>query len=358
MGRPSGVRDQRVLVVEDDGSTARFLLRALERAGYQVTVAGDALAALAALAEQHHDVLLVDIGLPGASGFELVRSVQESHRRLPIALMTADASMDVAVRALRSEVDDFLAKPIEPAALVAQVDRLVELGIGRAGVDPERVLAVGAHPDDVEIGVGGILLAHRQSGDPVTVLTLSHGARGGDGPARAAEAARAAALLGARLVLEDLADTRIPEGDPTVGILERVIRDARPTVVYTHSLADLHQDHRNTHRAVMVAARQVPSVYCYESPSATVDFRPVRFVAVEAHMAGKLAAIAAYSSQTEVRSYLEPELISATGRYWGRYGASRYCEPLEVIRERPSQRSGGGRAAASRAGTAEAAAGA
>jgi LmbE family N-acetylglucosaminyl deacetylase len=272
------------------------------------------------------------------SGFDLVKEVRRLVPDLAIALMTADASVEVAVRALRSEVDDFLPKPISPTQLVAQIDRLVERRRSTAGRTHERVLAVGAHPDDVEIGVGGILLGHASVGDRVTILTLSHGARGGDALRRADEAAKAAAMLGAELVLCDLEDTRLPESDPTVGLIEGAVARVRPTIVYTHTESDLHQDHRNVHRATLVAARLVPSVYCYESPSATVEFEPVRFVDIGEQLEAKLEAIGAYASQTEQRDYLDEELIRATARYWGRYGHSRFCEPLEVVRDRPAAR--------------------
>lgn len=330
-------RAARLLVVEDDPGTARFLAMALERAGHRVEVAPDAFRASDALAAGSFDALLVDIGLQGLSGFDLVHEVKGRRPDVPIALMTADASMDVAVRALRSEVDDFLPKPIEPAALVEQVERL--LALGRRSRRTERVLAVGAHPDDVEIGVGGVLLAHRQAGDGITVVTMTRGARGGDHDARAEESARAAALLGADLLLHDLEDTHVPQGDPTVALLEQAVAAVTPTILYTHSVHDLHQDHRATHQAALVAGRGVPSVYCYESPSATVDFRPARFVAIDAFVDGKLELIEQYRSQADVRWYLDPDLVRSTGRYWGRYGDTRYCEPLEVVRDRSGDRS-------------------
>ena len=131
------------------------------------------------------------------------------------------------------------------------------------------------------------------AGDTVTILTLSGGARGGDVTLRRGEAESAAAIIGARLLMEDLEDTRIRESDPTVSIIERVIGEVKPTIMYTHSVNDVHQDHRNTHSAAMVAARRVPYVLCFQSPSATIDFRPSRFVNIETAMDGKLEAIAA-----------------------------------------------------------------
>ena len=72
-----------------------------------------------------------------------------------------------------------------------------------------RILAVGAHPDDVEIGAGATLLAHRAAGDELVVVTMSAGGRGGDAAVRAAESRAAADLLGARLYLSDQPDTAI-----------------------------------------------------------------------------------------------------------------------------------------------------
>ena len=130
----------------------------------------------------------------------------------------------------------------------------------------------------MEIGAGGTLAAHGAAGDAVAILTLSRGAIGGDKAQRARESQEAADILGARLFLRDLEDTRIPEGNPTIALIEEVVAEVQPTIVYTHSVHDLHQDHRNTHRAAMVACRRVGRIYCFQSPSATVDYRPNHFV--------------------------------------------------------------------------------
>ena len=234
--------------------------------------------------------------------------------------------------ALRGRADEFLRKPLYPDTLIQTVTSL----LARKRAAHETVLAIGAHPDDIEIGAAGTLLAHRAAGHEIAILTMSRGARGGPDEARAGESREAARLLGAALYLEDMEDTRISESDPTIGAISAVIAAVRPTMVYTHSIHDVHQDHRNTHRAAMVAARGIGSVYCFQSPSATVDFRPARFIDIEEQIAGKLAAISAYASQAAVRRYLEPDLIEATARYWSRYGASRYAEAFEVVRDHAS----------------------
>jgi LmbE family N-acetylglucosaminyl deacetylase len=112
-----------------------------------------------------------------------------------------------------------------------------------------------------------------------------------------------------------------------------VVETVRPTVIYTHSQHDVHQDHRNVYRAAMVAARNVQRVYCFQSPSATVDFRPTRFVTIDDQIDRKLLAIQTFASQTDIRGYLDPDLIQSTARYWSRFGDGRYAEAFEVIRE-------------------------
>jgi two-component system, NtrC family, response regulator HydG len=195
------------------------------------------------------------------------------------------------------------------------------------------VLAIGAHPDDVEIGAAGTLLAHRAAGDTVVILTLTRGARGGDQLQRARESQDAADIIGARLLLNDLEDTRIAEGDPTICVIDQVVAEIQPTIVYTHSIHDVHQDHRNTHRAAMVACRRVGRLYCFQSPSATVDYRPTHFVTIGDHIGRKLKAIDAFTSQAGLRDYLEPDLIASTARYWSRYGGGSHAEPFEAIRD-------------------------
>lgn len=333
MGTMPGGRAPRILVVEDDHDLAVLTQAVLtRRGGFEVGHAADPGAALALLAAEHWDLLLTDLRLPGRSGTELVREARRVRPGLPAIVMTAYASVDAAVDALRLGVADFLLKPVDPVALVAQVSTV----LARAAADraQEVVLAVGAHPDDVEIAVGGTLLGHRRAGDEVVIVTLSAGAAGGAATARRAEARAAAEALGARLVLLDLEDTRIAAGNPTVGLIEEVVADVRPTVLYAHSVNDLHQDHRAAHQASLVAGRRVPRVYCFESPSSTVAFQPTRFTPIDGHLEAKLAAIALHESQTDKCDYLAPDLLRATARYWGRHADGDFAEPFEVVRDR------------------------
>ena len=324
----------RILVVEDDLVVGRFLTELLgARGGFDVTHTPDPVVALQRVSTQTWDLVLTDVEMPGMTGLELLQALRKVAPDLPVAVLTGHASLDNAVSALRDRADEFLQKSVPPEQLLATVRSLVAKGRAARLAVRQAVLAIGAHPDDVEIGAAGALAAHRGMGHEVSILTLSRGARGGTESTRAGESEMAALALGADLFLEDLQDTRIGEGDPTIGVISRVVEAVRPTVIYTHSLHDVHQDHRNTHRAVMVAAREVGQVYCFQSPSATVDFRPTHFETIDDQLERKLLAIRAFASQVQVRAYLEPDLIESTARYWSRYADGRYAEAFEVIRD-------------------------
>jgi len=331
-----GDQAYRVIVIEDDQDVALYTQTVLQKRGCVVQVISDPLLARAAIVSFEPDVVITDIEMPGMSGLELIDQIRAERPGTPVVVMTAHVSVDYAVSALRSNADEFLTKPVSSADLFSVVTRLAErFRRAKAAAPPrEAVLAIGAHPDDVEIGVGGILAAHRSAGDTVTILTLSRGGRGGEADDRQHESLAAAELIGARLFLEDLVDTRIGNADPTVGIIERVVRETQPTIVYTHSNHDRHQDHRAVHDASLVATRGVRTVACYQSPSATVDYRPNRFVSIDGFTETKLALLRCFGSQAGIRSYLEPDFVLATARYWSRYGAGAIsCEPLEIVRE-------------------------
>jgi two-component system response regulator HydG len=324
-----------ILLIDDDPALGGYLSRVLRsRGGFDVTHELEPGAALRRIQDQSWDLLITDIEMPGMTGLELLERVRQLVPALPVAVLTGHATVDYAVTALRSSAAEFLEKPITAEHLVARAPERIKAGRAARAASQETVLAIGAHPDDVEIGAAGTLVAHRAAGDQVAILTLSRGSRGGDQARRARESQEAAGVIGARLFLDDLDDTRIAEGDPTIGVIDRVIAEIQPTIVYTHSVHDVHQDHRNVHRAAMVACRRVGRVYCFQSPSATVDFRPTHFVPIDEHVERKLKAIDTFGSQTGVRDYLEPDLISSTARYWSRYCAGRYAEAFEAIRDR------------------------
>lgn len=149
---------------------------------------------------------------------------------------------------------------------------------------------------------------------------------------RSAESRAAAKRLGATLIMESLDDTRISEGPTTIEAIETIVSRYAPSTIYVHTESDRHQDHRNVHRAAMVASRNVPSVFCYQSPSTTTTFSPTRFVPISEQLDTKLALLSLYDSQND-KQYLAPDVISATAVYWSRFARAQHVEPFEVVRE-------------------------
>ena len=197
------------------------------------------------------------------------------------------------------------------------------------------VLAVGAHPDDIELGCGATLLAHSAAGDAVTMLVMTGGENGpGDDAAvtgRRAEQELAAGTLGAGLLWGGLPDCMLTPDAATVAVVDRAIARTGADVVYVHAPDDSHQDHRATAAAALSAARRLSRVLHYQSPS-TLSFHPSTFVDVTAYLSGKLAALGAHASQVEMSAMVEPDAVVASARHWGAQARIGYAEAFQPTR--------------------------
>jgi two-component system, NtrC family, response regulator AtoC len=124
--RPDPVAAITLLIVDDDLLQARLIKNNLERPGrIRVEVVGGAQDALQRLAREPVDAVLTDLQMPGMDGIDLVRHIRESDPTLPLIVMTAHATMERAVEAIRSGANEFLQKPINVSALLALVERAV-----------------------------------------------------------------------------------------------------------------------------------------------------------------------------------------------------------------------------------------
>src|SRR5579875_2812274 len=194
-----------------------------------------------------------------------------------------------------------------------------------------KVLAIGAHPDDIEIGCGGALLAHRQAGDELTFLVMSEGRTiEGDNP-RLLEQQEAARLLDATLLWGGFIDGAIPDGTEAVDVIEAALRSSGADLVYTHAPNDTHQDHRATAAASIAASRKVARVLCYESPTA-VGFSPNVYVNIAGLVEAKLDLIRCHMSQVMRNGIVDLEALEAQARFRGFGARARQAEGFEVHR--------------------------
>ena len=124
-----------------------------------------------------------------------------------------------------------------------------------------RVLAVGAHPDDVELGCGATLARHAQRGDEITILVMTDGGLGNlEGMSRRAEQLEAARSLGATVRWADYEDGAVPDGPETVRAIDDAIAASGADILYTHTADDTHQDHRATAKASLAAGRRLATM--------------------------------------------------------------------------------------------------
>jgi DNA-binding response OmpR family regulator len=115
----------RVLLIEDDELLLHGLREAFVQAGYELDHLHAAEPALDAFAHQLHDLAIVDIGLPGMDGLELVRRLRAAGNKIPVLILTARDGLADRVRGLNEGADDYLIKPFLLPELMARVQALI-----------------------------------------------------------------------------------------------------------------------------------------------------------------------------------------------------------------------------------------
>src|SRR5436309_15207213 len=108
----------RVLVVEDDGALRHAITALLEEAGYRIAQASDGPEALRTLQEGPADLLLLDIGLPGMSGLDVLAETRAQTPPPRVVMMTADDTPETLLRSFRGQAHSFIRKPFAPRRIV------------------------------------------------------------------------------------------------------------------------------------------------------------------------------------------------------------------------------------------------
>lgn len=199
----------------------------------------------------------------------------------------------------------------------------------------QTVLALGAHPDDVEMGMGGTVARLVDFGARVVVAAVCVPSLFEQ---RVREARRACDILGAEfhlicnqgaLRVEDL------RGYELVARLDRLLLELRPSALFGHGPADLHRDHQLVFDAFRASLR-IGGVdgFCYQPCSCRPGpyaFVPRAYVDISATLDRKMGAIAAHRSQFEARG-LGIEFVRDVARYYGCQAGVTYAEGLDVVR--------------------------
>lgn len=157
--------DTSILLIEDEPGLVLTLTDLLASKGYAVTNAGDFASAEAAIAAGGHDVILLDLMLPGGSGLDLLEAMRARGDATPLLVLTAKADVTDRVSGLKLGADDYLGKPFDSAELLARIEALVRrAGDGSARRKSAKTL----------LRFGDIEIDHeraevRRAGSPITL---------------------------------------------------------------------------------------------------------------------------------------------------------------------------------------------
>lgn len=124
----AAVQPSRILVVDDNASNRDLLSRRLQRQGHSVLQAEDGTIALAMVEREHLDLVLLDLMMPGISGYDVLTLLKSDprSREIPVIMISALTELDAIVRCIEAGADDYLAKPFDPTLLRARVGSSLE----------------------------------------------------------------------------------------------------------------------------------------------------------------------------------------------------------------------------------------
>lgn len=206
-----------------------------------------------------------------------------------------------------------------------------------------RILAIGAHADDVELGCGGSLLRWAQEGHEITIYTATDSAYATpEGrPVRTAEdaaleAAASARKIGARLIVGRFKTFDLKFAAPLNDAMVQVFEEIRPDLALVHWPGDTHVDHHALFLATQHASRRCPSLLGYASNwyQGVERFDPRLFVDITDNLESKLDLIALFESENMRTKGVWQEYMRDQASVLGRQASVRYAEGFQVIRYR------------------------
>ncbi len=197
------------------------------------------------------------------------------------------------------------------------------------------ILALGAHPDDIEYGCGGTFLKFARKGENIYFMVLTKGEFGGDPGIRQKEQEKAMKLVGVKKIFwGGCIDTELPNERIIITRIDKVIAEVKPDEVYVNYLYDIHQDHRALAECALAATRYVKRVFFYEDYT-SINFEPDIFVDIEDVLEEKQNLIRVFSSQVS-KSYPTKldmvESVRAIANFRGFQGKVKYAEGFKAFR--------------------------
>ncbi|MHB8566832.1 MAG: PIG-L deacetylase family protein [Nitrososphaerales archaeon] len=197
------------------------------------------------------------------------------------------------------------------------------------------ILALGAHPDDVELGCGGLLIKAARSGHNVYICTMSKGAASGDPAQRTKELMSSAKFIGSKDVnVGDFQDSHLAVNEELISYIESNIDRVDPDLILTHFYGDVHHDHRAVSTATQEAGRFNSNILAYEIPLSR-SFEPEVYYDISDVIDDKIELIRIFWSQRN-KLYTKANAIKALAEFralQSRLNTSiNYVEAFKVVK--------------------------
>jgi LmbE family N-acetylglucosaminyl deacetylase len=194
------------------------------------------------------------------------------------------------------------------------------------------ILAVGSHPDDIELGCGGTICQAAKQGAKIIAVYMTRGELSASPEVRMEESKKALAYLGVTDVyFGTFTDSEIPQSRKSIDFLESFAIKYNPEIVLTHTTNDVHQDHRQTGWVSISAFRNVPKILAYETPRVTSSYSPKYFVDISNSTDAKWKALQCHNSQRSKR-YLAYESMVSLASFRGSQVGLAAAEGFEVVK--------------------------
>ncbi|MBU1726297.1 MAG: PIG-L family deacetylase [Candidatus Omnitrophica bacterium] len=197
------------------------------------------------------------------------------------------------------------------------------------------ILAIGAHPDDIEFGCGGTLIKYADKGHNVHLFVLTDGSFGAAAQVRKKEQDDACAFIGAKGIFwADYRDTELTVTRDLITKIDEVINKVNPDIVFLNNPDDVHQDHRAASLAGISASRYIKEVLFFEVPT-TERFEPDIFVDINDVLDKKIRLLEIHSSQvhrTRVQNLTIVESVRSCANFRGFQGRVKYAEGFKALR--------------------------
>lgn len=194
------------------------------------------------------------------------------------------------------------------------------------------VLAIGAHPDDIELGCGGTISALSRMGKTVIAVFMTKGEQSGNPEVRPKESIEALSLLGVKEVyFGDFPDSEVPCSRQAIDFLEAFFVANKPDTILTHTVNDIHQDHRQVGWLSISAFRNAPRILAFETPRVTPAFSPTYFVDITNCVTDKWNALKCHFSQ-KTKRYITYESMVNLASFRGSQVSLPAAEAFEVVR--------------------------